>query len=338
MWYNDLLLILMGFIAIVMILMAVIMGSRVKKPPKAQEEQKTSQPEKILVERGFENHKEEQVEPEPEPEADYSDYMPPETTEYTEPSIEETVEIEPTPIIEDEPITEPEIIQEPPEPDYSAYMPPEKPQYEAPSIEEPAKPEQILEETETAQEEPEYLETEPQTPDESVEITPIEPIIIDVPEDEPEREIPDIYGSPSIEEPDMDVVITPNQTFYDPVIEKPSIEPEPEILEPELETEVIPEIELPAIETEPTEQVPEEIASEEEPELIETPVETLEERSRKRIRKPIIDESDPDINIDLGVETCPHCGSKVPNTIYCINCGKALDPENTILDEEGEEN
>jgi hypothetical protein len=45
----------------------------------------------------------------------------------------------------------------------------------------------------------------------------------------------------------------------------------------------------------------------------------------RRERKPVIDESDPDLKIDLGVETCPHCGSKVPNTIYCIYCGKSLD-------------
>jgi hypothetical protein len=44
-----------------------------------------------------------------------------------------------------------------------------------------------------------------------------------------------------------------------------------------------------------------------------------------QVRKPVIDESDPDLKIDLGVETCPHCGSKVPNTIYCIYCGKSLE-------------
>ena len=78
--------------------------------------------------------------------------------------------------------------------------------------------------------------------------------------------------------------------------------------------------------------------TEEEPEELILPEETLETRSRNRIRKPIIDESDPEINMSLGVEKCPHCGSKVPNTIYCINCGKALDPENTIMNEEEEEN
>ena len=307
MWYNDILLILMGVIAIMMILMAVMVESRVKKPTKIVEEE--PKPEKILVEKGFEHkNREESVESEPEPEQDYSDYMKPETPEYEEPPIEETVEIEPVTVIEDEPI------QEEPEPI------PEEPIFEEPVFEEP----------------------EP-LPEESVEITPIEPIIIET-EYEPEPEPPDIYGSPSLEEPDDDVIITPNQTFYDPVIEEPSIEPElieeetPETVEPE--TQDIQEIELPTIETESQDQVLEEIEpdTEEEPEDLILPEETLETRSRNRIRKPIIDESDPEINMSLGVEKCPHCGSKVPNTIYCINCGKALDPENTILNEEEEEN
>jgi len=302
MWYNDLLLVLMGVIAIVMILMAVMIGSRAKKPLKKVEEE--PKPEKILVEKGFENNiHDEPVEPEPEPEPDYSDYMEPETPEYEEPPIEET--------------TEPE-----PEPDYSEYM--------APEYEETIELEPIQEEPEPIPEEPIFEEPEP-LPDETVEITPIEPIIIEF---TPETEQPDIYGSPSLEEPDDDVIITPNQTFYDPVIEEPSVEPEPEVIEEETpettepELPDIPEIELPAIEKEPQEQVPEEIEpdTEEEPEELIIPEETLVAQPRNRIRKPIRDESDPEINMDLGVETCPHCGSKVPNTIYCINCGKALDP------------
>lgn len=300
MWYNDILLILMGVVAIIMILMAVMVGSRAKKPTKIVEEEPKS--EKILVEKGFEHkNREESVEPEPEPEPDYSDYMKPETPEIEEPPIEETVEIEPVTVIEEEPI--------------------------------PEEPEPIPEE-------PVFKEPEP-LPDESVEITPIEPIIIET-EYEPEPEHPDIYGSPSLEEPDDDVIITPNQTFYDPVNEEPSVEPEPEPIEEEtpetVEPEIqdIQEIELPEIETESQDQVPEEIEpdTEEEPEELLLPEETLETRSRTRIRKPIIDESDPEINMDLGVETCPHCGSKVPNTIYCINCGKALDPNNLPEPEE----
>ena len=311
MWYNDILLVLMGVIAIVLILMAVMVGSRVKRPPKIVEEEEPKS-EKILVERGFENHKQEEpTEPEPEPEPDYSAYMPSEPPEYEEPPIEEPIE---------------------PEPDYSEYI---EPEHEEPPIEETVELEPTQEEPKPIPDEPVFEEP---PPDESVEITPIEPIFMET-DYQPESEQPDIYGSPSIDEPNDDVIITPNQTFYDPIIEEPSVEPEP-IEEPPETSEPEPldvtEIEPPVIETEPHIQALEETEpdTEEEPEELTPPEETLETRSRTRIRKPIIDESDPEINVDLGVETCPHCGSKVPNTIYCINCGKALDPNNIPEPEE----
>ena len=211
---------------------------------------------------------------------------------------------------------------------------------------------------------------EPQK-DESIEITPVEPIIMeaeynepdydkingDVPE-EPEQleeEIPEseytepLYELPDASEPDESVVITPNQTFYDPVpeetVEKPEIEDSPtleeETTEPvEPQIEEIPEIELPSLEPDEPAAIPEEI----EPDIVEeSPPEPVIEpkpvksRGRGRIRKPVIDESDPDLKIDLGTNTCPHCGSKVPDTIYCIYCGKALNPNN-VVEEKEEEN
>ncbi len=35
----------------------------------------------------------------------------------------------------------------------------------------------------------------------------------------------------------------------------------------------------------------------------------------------------PEVVIDLGVTQCPHCGSSVPRTMFCINCGKELKQE-----------
>ena len=64
-------------------------------------------------------------------------------------------------------------------------------------------------------------------------------------------------------------------------------------------------------------------------EVIEKETEDYETPPSIRVRRPVIDESDPDLKIDLGVETCPHCGSRVPNTIYCIYCGKSLEIEDS---------
>ena len=35
----------------------------------------------------------------------------------------------------------------------------------------------------------------------------------------------------------------------------------------------------------------------------------------------------PEVVIDLGVIKCPYCGSSVPRTMFCINCGKELKQE-----------
>ncbi len=314
MLYEDILLIAMGFVALVMIVMAVMMGSRPRKSVKKVVEEEPK-PEKILVEKGFERTiKEEPIEPEEE-----YDYTP----VYIEKPATPVMDEPPTEEIEEEPTPEPEPIIEEPEP---VLVKPE------PVIIEPIPDESFIE--------PE--------PDETVEITPVEPMIFDTIEIE-EKTKPDIMGSPSISEPDEEVAITPNQTFYDPIIiepvetraptleESPSLDEEEEPIEPEHEIEDIPEIELPPLEPEEPEAVPEEIEpeveEEPEPEPV-VPVMREKLKSTRRVRKPIIDESDPDLKIDLGVEKCPHCGSKVPATIYCINCGKPLDPERAEQQEE----
>jgi FtsZ-interacting cell division protein ZipA len=58
MWYNDLILVLMVFVVILLIVMAIVVSSW---PRRAKSEVKLDTPEKIIVERGFEDEK---VEPE----------------------------------------------------------------------------------------------------------------------------------------------------------------------------------------------------------------------------------------------------------------------------------
>ncbi|MFW6109041.1 MAG: zinc ribbon domain-containing protein [archaeon] len=243
MWYNDLLMILMGFVAVLMIVMALVVFTRVNKPSVDEEEEEA---DKILVEKGFEKERDTE-----EPESN-------------ETSLDTT-----------KPITE---------------------KKEEPKTTDKEKENRI---EVTVSE-----EIESSTEEEVVEITPVEKIIV-----EPESKEKETLTTETNEE----VVITPNETFYE-------LEPKDETHhEEEPEKTDIPEVEKPLPEIEDPEE--------------EQGV--TKEKPKRRIRKPVIDESDPDLKIDLGVETCPHCGSKVPNTIYCINCGGALDPENTIgLEEE----
>ena len=312
--YNELLLILMGFVVLMMIVMAVMVGTRTKKPAvKIIEEE--PKPEKILVEKGFENHIKEPVD---EPE-----------------------EFDFTPIFIDEPPA-PEVKEPEEEIEYTPVLIDELP---APEDEEP--PSEILETEPTLEPEPTPEETEfDALPEETVEIPHIEPIIIEPTENE-ETALPNLNESPSIPELDMEVIITPNQTFYDPIPEEPAEETAPSIEDSpiigeaveseEHEVEDIPEIELAPLEPDEPEQMPEEIEAEIEEEPEPEPEIPASMMPLRRIRKPVIDESDPDTQIDLGIETCPHCGSKVPATIYCINCGKALDPNAIEQEEEIEE-
>ena len=141
--------------------------------------------------------------------------------------------------------------------------------------------------------EPEFL-----MPEQSVEIPGLE---LEAPE--PEYLIPE----QSVEIPGLELEVPEPETEFS--------EPEVELPEPEIE-ESMPEID----EEEPEVVLPE-------PVLIET----------AQAEEPAVDEMtfedtyrepdyfrDEDVSPVQGVTTCPHCGEKVPATIYCINCGKSL--------------
>ena len=317
MWYDDILMISMGFIVLLMIVMTIIMMMRLRKQP-VKIEVEEPQPEKILVEKGFENNiKEESIEPE-EAHNDMPAYIEEQVTPVMDEPPAEQTQREPTP-------QEPEIV------------------------------EPVLLEPEQTQEEPQLDESLPRQEelelpsDETVEITPIKPIIIEPPEIE-EKEESNAFEPRDIPEPNDDVVITPNQTFYDSAIvepeetiapnldESPSLDEEERepVLPEEPEMEEIPEIELPQLESEEPKEFPEEIGAEIEELESDLVIPVIPEKpiSTRRVRKPVIDESNPDLKLDLGIEKCPHCGSRVPATIYCINCGKVLDLERAAQEEE----
>ena len=351
MWYDELLLVLMAFLAVLMIVMAIMVASqrrnRSKAPEKVEEEEKV---EKIFVEKGFEGKR---LEPNEES-----------VEEFDVPFYEPVIEQQEKTIHEPVPTEEPEeIIYEEPAPVISE---PEPIIVENEPVEE--EPEQVIEDVyEGKLDEYSAPETEPVI-DEDVEITPVEPIILETeykePEygringnvpDEPEEEEsepeyvePVLYEAPDVTEPDESVVITPNQTFYDPVPEEetkeaPVTEEPPKLEEEspdfdEAPIEDIPEIELPPLEPDEPTPVPEEIEPDVEEEPAPEPVIAPQptRKPRSRIRKPVIDESDPNLRVDLGVNTCPHCGSKVPDTLYCIYCGKPLNSNNVIEEKEEE--
>ncbi|MCK4318302.1 hypothetical protein KAW53_06015, partial [Candidatus Bathyarchaeota archaeon] len=127
---------------------------------------------------------------------------------------------------------------------------------------------------------------------------------------------------------------TPEPEFFMP---EQSVEiPEPELEAPETEVEFSePEVELPEPEIE--EPVPE--IDEGKPEVYE-PEAVLPEPillEKPQAEESAVDEitfedtyrepdyfKDEDVSPVQGVTTCPHCGEKVPATLYCINCGKSL--------------
>ena len=175
----------------------------------------------------------------------------------------------------------------------------------------------IIEAPKMTIEEPEPVRVEePVKPMFEASYEPSEPVVIEAPEmvviEEPETVEFETEKSPMFEIPYQE---------SEPVV----IETERMILEPEETTESMPEEVVepaPVEETEPDEEQVVEEAPLPEVEAIEAP----KPRKNRKMRKPIIDESDPSINLDIGVKSCPHCGSEVPDTVYCINCGKSLDP------------
>jgi hypothetical protein len=119
--------------------------------------------------------------------------------------------------------------------------------------------------------------------------------------------------------PELSVEI-PGLGLEAPEMEVEFSEPEVELPEPEVEESV------PEIDEEETEALEPEVVLPE-PVLLDTP----------KTEEPAVDEltfedtyrepdyfKDEDVIPVQGVTTCPHCGEKVPATIYCINCGKSL--------------
>ncbi len=283
----------MGVMVAAMILAVMIVQYRLSKGRPAETEEPVD--EKVYVELGFEPEEEtEEVPPEPVDDSVEFDLAP---IEPAYEAVDDPPKIEPEEVFfgesfeASEPVVieTPMIIMEEPEP----IDEPVKPLFEASY--EPAEPVVIEASEMVVIEEPKTVEFETEKgPMFEVSYQESEPVVI-----ETER---------MILEPEEDVEPAP--------VEEPEVPdeaPEPE------EEPVVEEIEV--IEEEPVETP--EIA--EEPEAVEV-AESPEPVKRRRLRKPIIDESDPDINLDMGVKSCPHCGSEVPDTIYCINCGKSLDP------------
>ncbi len=175
----------------------------------------------------------------------------------------------------------------------------------------------IIEAPKMAIEEPEPVRVEePVKPMFEASYEPSEPVVIEAPEmvviEEPETVEFETEKGPMFEIPYQE---------SEPVV----IETERMILEPEETTESRPEEVVepaPVEEPEPEEEHVVEEAPLPEVEAIEAP----KPRKNRKKRKPIIDESDPSINLDIGVKSCPNWGSEVPDTTYCINCGKTLDP------------
>jgi hypothetical protein len=166
------------------------------------------------------------------------------------------------------------------------------------------------------------------------------------PEETPQMGVEQYFEYMGVEEPSLDM---PEPDFFAP--EQPIEMPEPEEVEetvefhepvveiPELEEveETVeffePVVELPEPETESApkmEEVEEEASL---PEVVAPEPVLLEAR---RAEEPVVAEPyedtyrepayfrDDDVIPVQGVTTCPHCGEKVPATLYCINCGKSL--------------
>ena len=169
---------------------------------------------------------------------------------------------------------------------------------------------------------PEKEEEPPKEPPKTQEFLPEEsprmeegqpPSSVDVYEEEQRLYMPE----PEFFEPEQTVEIT-EPWLEAPETEAELSEPTVEFTEPEIE----PVPETYKIEAEAS--VPEAISPE--PLYLETP----------RAEEPVVAEPredtyrepdyfrDEDVIPVQGVTTCPHCGEKVPSTLYCINCGKSL--------------
>jgi len=167
---------------------------------------------------------------------------------------------------------------------------------------------------------PESLPTEVEQPLESLGIFEEEPRLY-----KPEPEFFAREQTVEIPEPEE---VEETVEFYMPVVE---------LLEPEAAEESVeffePVVELPEPETEYVPKTEEEEQEAPIPEVVLPEPVLLEE---PRFEEPVDAEPfedtyrepayfrDEDVSPVQGVTTCPHCGEKVPATLYCINCGKSL--------------
>ena len=323
--YEDLILLMMGVVVAALLLTVVIVQSRLSRSkPEVIEE---PEEEKIFVELGFEPEEvleTEILEPANESTGEFeqdpieSAYEPFEELPSLEPEkvfieASESVIIEtPKMIVEDhEPEPEPEPEEEPIKPMFEArYEPSEPVVIESPEM-------VVIEEPETVE-----FDTDREGPLFDVSYEESKPVVIET--DSMILKPEEVVES----EPEVDMELAPvEDPEPKPDVTEETPEPEEEhVLEPVDEPEVVEEIPEPEIVEEPLEPEPliEEIKEvSDEPEIFEV----SQPRQLRSERKPIIDESDPDINMDIGIKSCPHCDSEVPDTIYCINCGKSLDPE-----------
>ena len=172
---------------------------------------------------------------------------------------------------------------------------------------------------------PETVEEQPKEPPKTQE-----PLV----EERPPVEVEQVPVSTDVFMDEEPYLYTPEPEFFMP---EQSVEiPEPELEAPETEVEFSePEVELPEPEIE--EPVPE--IDEGKPEVYE-PEAVLPEPillEKPQAEESAVDEitfedtyrepdyfKDEDVSPVQGVTTCPHCGEKVPATLYCINCGKSL--------------
>jgi hypothetical protein len=280
----------MGVMVAAMILAVMIVQSRLSKGRPAEAEEPVD--DKVYVELGFETEEApEEVPPEPVDDSVEFDLA---LIEPAYEAVDDLPKLEPEEVFFGESFetSEPVVIETPMIIMEEPVDEPGKPLFEASY--EPAEPVVIEAPEMVVIEEPKIVEFETEEgPMFEIEYQESEPVVI-----ETER---------MILEPEEDVEPAPveESEVLDEV-------PEPEEEQVVEETEVIEEPSIPEVEP----------AEPETPEVIETP----KPRKRRRLRKPIIDESAPDINLDMGIKSCPHCSSEVPDTIYCINCGKSLDP------------
>jgi len=147
------------------------------------------------------------------------------------------------------------------------------------------------------------------------------------PEESPLTEVEQYSDYMGVEEPSLDM---PEPDFFAP--EQPIEMPEPEAAEETVEL-YEPVVELPEPEMESAPEIDEVEQEASMPEAVEPEPVLLE---TQRAEEPVFAEPfedtyrepdyfrDEDVSPVQGVTTCPHCGEKVPATLYCINCGKSL--------------